>query len=142
MSINTNSCDKPKNPQPSRKQFGAGLVEDIRERGDRRNVTFDTLRGELIIDGGDRVDINGLYQEFMAVERHKRSPIRQRFLIEWMKQVPSAQTDLATLVARNVQQQLSAQQLEEASSRRAQNPETAAEYDRDAALRRLLSENL
>lgn len=134
------SGDSQTGRQPSRTQFGKGLAEDIRERGDRRKITFDALRGNLVIDGGESVDINALYDEFMAEERHKRSLIRQRFLSEWKKQLPAVPLDLATQAARNIQEQLTIQQLNEASLRREQNLDRDAQYDPDEALRRLLSE--
>lgn len=140
MATNEGSEDSQTARQPSRTQFGKGLAEDIRERGDRRNITFDALRGKLVIDGGESIDINNLYEEFMAEERHKRSLIRQRFLSEWKKQMPAVPLDLATQAARNIQEQLTIQQLNEASLRREQNPDRDAEYDPEAALRRLLSE--
>lgn len=62
--------------QPSPKQFGYNLAERI-QKFDARNVEFDAMRGQLVIDGNEGVDISEPYDEFMAEERHKRSPIRQ-----------------------------------------------------------------
>jgi hypothetical protein len=78
-----------KEDQPTLPQFGHGLAERI-QKFDNRNVEFDALRRELVIDNADRVNISDLYKEFMALDRHKRSPIRQRFLNKWREQMPVA----------------------------------------------------
>ena len=77
--------------QPSPTQFGYGLAERISEF-DKRHVEFDALRGELVIDDADRVDISELYNDFMAQQRHQRFPVLSRYLVKWREQMPVVDT--------------------------------------------------
>jgi hypothetical protein len=78
-----------KDGQPTLTQFGYNLAERI-DKFDTRQVRFDAMRVELVIDDTDRINILDLYKEFMAQERHRRFPVRQRYLVEWKNQMPVA----------------------------------------------------
>ena len=83
---------------PSRNKFAQLVMQELRRRGEAREMSYDAGRFRIAVSGGSFMNLTNGYQEFCAAPAPKRAEVLKRFLSAWSAperlQLPEAFEDV------------------------------------------------
>lgn len=83
---------------PSRNKFAQLVMQELRRRGEAREMNYDAGRFRIAVTGGSFMNLTNGYQEFCAAPAPKRAEVLKRFLSAWSAperlQLPEAFEDV------------------------------------------------